>query len=307
MHTAAGVNDGHTADGDRDGGSPSDGHTADGDRNGGSSGDGGRLMSLLRDLVREEGKMEAAEMLGVNYKTLVRALNSGRMSRRMGEAVERLLAPGDGEDSVRSRQRERIELLEGRVGALERRMEAVDAEMRDTPREVRSAVDRALAEAGTGLRGLRDEHGRALRALAERMARVEAGASTRTAQPGGRRVGRELDPLLVTEKPADGDEQVYGAAWPAVAEWRRLRADHPDAGSSLPWLDTEERLLTLELEMLERFGLTLPPEKEPLRGFGRAGQVNWRRAALLDTRLALARKRRLRRVLRVLTLGRWRG
>ena len=28
--------------------------------------------------------------------------------------------------------------------------------------------------------------------------------------------------------------------------------------------------------MLEEHGLTLPPEKEPLRGFGRRGQTRWR-------------------------------
>ena len=53
-----------------------------------------RLRALLRDLVREEGRMEAAELLGVNYKTLVRAIESDDLSNRMSDAVERLLLTG---------------------------------------------------------------------------------------------------------------------------------------------------------------------------------------------------------------------
>ena len=36
-----------------------------------------RLSAMLRELVRQEGKMEAAELLGVNYKTVARAEKSG--------------------------------------------------------------------------------------------------------------------------------------------------------------------------------------------------------------------------------------
>ena len=64
-------------------------------------------------------------------------------------------------------------------------------------------------------------------------------------------------------------------------------------------------MLTLELAMLEDHGLTLPPETQPLRGFGRKGQTNWRRTALLDTRRVLARRKVLRWVRRILTLGIW--
>ena len=39
-----------------------------------------RLSGFLRDLVRQEGKMEAAELLGVNHKTLTRAEESGEIT-----------------------------------------------------------------------------------------------------------------------------------------------------------------------------------------------------------------------------------
>ena len=62
---------------------------------------------------------------------------------------------------------------------------------------------------------------------------------------------RREDPELVTEQPAEDDPEVYGAAWPLVEEWRRLREGHPYQGKSLSWLLTQERLLELELAMLE--------------------------------------------------------
>lgn len=70
---------------------------------------------------------------------------------------------------------------------------------------------------------------------------------------------------------------------------------------------TQERILVLELAMLEEHGLTLPPETQPLRGFGHRGQASWRRTALNDTRQALQKRRMLRWARRVLTLGLWRG
>ncbi len=70
--------------------------------------------------------------------------------------------------------------------------------------------------------------------------------------------------------------------------------------------DALERLLVLELAMLEEHGLTLPPETQALRGFGRKGQINHRWKALADTRVALRKRKLLRWVRTVLTLWLWR-
>ena len=67
----------------------------------------------------------------------------------------------------------------------------------------------------------------------------------------------------------------------------------------------EVRIRELEVAMLEEYGLTLPPETEPLRGLWRRSQLNWRREALHDLRRAKARRELLRWVRRVLTLGLW--
>ena len=115
-----------------------------------------------------------------------------------------------------------------------------------------------------------------------------------------------FDPEIVTVQPADDDVEVYGDAWPVVEEWRRRQDGHPNRGRTLSWLENEERLLVLELAMLREYGLTLPPEKQPLRGFGRNGQTSWRRTALAETRVRLQRRKMLRWVRRILTVGLWR-
>ena len=98
---------------------------ADVNANGGGGQDAERIRRLrmkefMRDLVRQEGRMEAAELLGVNYRTLVSAEESGRITGRMGDALERLLGASD--DPQVARLRERVDALE-EAGAAGRRVE----------------------------------------------------------------------------------------------------------------------------------------------------------------------------------------
>ena len=130
----------------------------------------------------------------------------------------------------------------------------------------------------------------------------------RSAQSGSRRGDPHFGgstPSWRPTEPAD-DEGVFGPAWPLIVEWRGLKDSRPDRGSSLSRLVTEERFLSLEMALLEEHGMTLPPETYPLRGLERVSQLNWRKAALYDTRRAREKRELLRRVRRVLTLGLWR-
>ena len=250
-----------------------------------------RLSGFLRELVREEGKMKAAELLGVNYKTLARAVKSGEITGRMGDALELLLGTGDDPE---------VTQLRGRVEALEGGVEALAKELRDGLGEIRAAVAGSAESQGQDHAQDGDHDDGA--------GRSETGAAPPVAglRPRKPFTERRLDPEVVTEEPAEDDQEVYGDAWPLVEEWRRLRADHSHRGKSLSWLTTEERLLVLELAMLEEHGLTLPPEKQPLRGFGRKGQTTHRWKALADTRAALRKRKLLRWVRKVLTLWLWR-
>ncbi len=255
-----------------------------------------RLSGFLRELVREEGRVEAAELLGVAYRTVVRAEESGEITGRMGDALERLLGTGDDPEVARLRER---------VGALEERLEGG---MESLAKELRDGLDEIRAAVAGQADGQTETVGRTQAQDKDGAGRSETRAAPPVAGLGSKKPFRErrLDPEIVTVEPDDDDPEVYGDAWPLVEEWRGLRAGHPRRGGSLSWLVTEERLLMLELAMLEEHGLTLPPEKQPLRGFGRRGQTSWRWKALADTRVALRKRKLLRWVRRVLTVGLWR-
>ena len=253
-----------------------------------------RLMALVRDLIRDEGRMEAAEVLGVNYKTLANTVKTGDLSRRMGHALERLLLYGGG--SAMARQQERIQGMEERVA------------------ELTSEIGNARAGDEDGMQALREESSQALRQLERRVAKVEASqdAHGTGAESGGDRqppVGgsrwRQY-PELVTVEPAADDEAVFGAAWAVIGEWRKLRGSHPSRGKSLSWLVERERILELEVGMMEEHGLTLPPDTLPLTGLWRRDQLVRRKMALDDTQRARAKRELLRWVRRVLTLWLWR-
>ena len=253
-----------------------------------------RLMSLLQELEREHGRKQAAELLGVDRRTLDISLDEGALSRRMRGALDKALQAGVG--SAAAEQRDRNDKLEDRLDALEALVEEQGKEMR--------VKHRAWEDA---MRAGREEHAQEHRKLEKMLGGLETGrggqdeaqANGAGPQPRRRATLRREFPDLVTLEPAEDDEEVFGEVWPLIVEWRELKAVHPDEGRSLSWLCTEERFLALELTLLEEHALTLPPATFPLRGFDRNGQVNWRKTALSDTRRALKK----RELLHTLTFG----
>ena len=99
---------------------------------------------------------------------------------------------------------------------------------------------------------------------------------------------------------------MYGAAWPLVEEWRKLLSGHPPQGKGLAWTARRERILELEIVMLDRHGLILPPETAPLGGLDRREQWSWRARELARVRRRRTQLELLSRARRVFTLGRWR-
>ena len=260
-----------------------------------------RLRALLNDLVKDLGQAKAAEELGIDRKTLWRSEGAGRMSERLAEALERML-------------------LQRAVAAMEEDRETVRA-LAERVAELEGQLSEALASAGGGNGNGGDVDGAAIDALrrefAQEMQRLErrlegrrgaapdagsGGAGTGRAGAGAPR--RYSD--LVTREPADDDEQVYGAAWELIDEWRKLWVGHSPRGRGLAWASRRERILELEVAMLEEHGLTLPPETAPLRGLDRGDQLNWRGRELEKVRRQRAGLVRLWWLRRVLTLGLWR-
>ena len=265
-----------------------------------------RLMTLLQELVRERGYRGAARVLELDRRTVTTCATTGRLSRRARHALERALQEGAG--SAAAQQRERNDGLEERVGSLEKghgalekgqdelgkelrkRMAAVEGRIKAVPRDDAQGTGAGHAGAGPS---------------PERSGQSESGASDRGRRPASRpRMKREY-PDLVTREPAEDDEDVFGDAWPLIVEWRELKDAHSTRGRGLEWLTEKERLLTVELTLLEEHDMTLPPERQPLRGLDRSGQTNWRRTALFDTRRARRKAELLRKVRRVLTFGLW--
>ncbi len=258
-----------------------------------------RLMTLLQELVRERGYKGAARVLEIDQRTVAESARTGRLSRRMREALERALQEGVG--SAAARQRERNDALEERLGELENAVESLGKEARRRLSKVEAKVDAlgrddnvntdttGAGHAGAGPSQEGDDGG-------------EDGVSAHDKSPQSKSSMRREYPDLVTLEPADDDEEVFGDAWSLIVRWRALKESHPNDGKGFDWLMERERLLEMELELLEEHGMTLPPEKQPLHGLDRSGQVSWRRTALFDTKKALARREIVGRVVGFLTL-----
>ena len=259
-----------------------------------------RLMALLGELVRDKGVMKAAKALDVDYRTLTGSLERERLSRRMRVALEKALLEGGG--SPAGEQRERNDNLEEMFKEVDGKVDVLGKDLH-----------KGLSAVQGDVKALRGDH----EGLARQVAQLASGGTEEGAQEGsdgkagpsgkprGRSSLRREFPDLVTLELADDDDEVFGAAWPLIVEWRGLKASHPDEGKSLSWLRTEERFLAVELALLEDHGMTLPPETYPLQGFDRNGQINWRRTALSDTRRALRKRELLRWVRRALSVGLW--
>ena len=259
-----------------------------------------RLMSLLQEQVRKHGRRRAAEILGVDRRTLDIALDQGMLTRRIRGALEKALQSGVG--SAAAQQRDRNDVLADRMGDLEGLVEEQGKEMRAGRRAAEDDIRKLREEQAQGLR--RIERALAGQNAAGSNSEGEVNASgVQTAKPVN--LKREY-PELVTLEPADDDDEVFGEAWELVQEWREMKETHPNEGSSLDWLLTEERFLMVELALLEEHGLTLPPARFPLRGFDRSGQTGWRRKALDDIRRKVIRRKLLVWERHLLTPGRWR-
>ena len=90
-----------------------------------------------------------------------------------------------------------------------------------------------------------------------------------------------------------------------VSEWRRLRSGGVESDGRVGRARAEERRWKLEIEVIEKFKLTLPPETEPLHEFRRDDHLGWRRKTLERVRRERVRAERLRLLRRILTLGAW--
>ena len=255
-----------------------------------------RLKALLRDMMDAEDGAKAAETLGVSYRTVSRAVESGRLTARMSAALERHLLLGGG--SAAAQQRDRVDALVERVSALER--------------ELRGGLEAVVGE----VKAFREEHARSMRHVERRLVRLEAGRSeSETPSPTGadsepgpkrRYAPSRPYPQLVTPEAEPDEDLVYGDATPVIVEWRRVRAEFLKTRTTLHRTEVQEPMLEMEIALVGEHELTLPPASFPWDEFDRRDKV-WELTQDLK-RVRAERNRALLRLWlrRVLTLGLWR-
>ena len=217
----------------------------------------------------------------------------------MREALEWGLQSGAG--SAAARQRERSD-------ALEKRIEELEGKLRNGLEDVRAAV------AGE-FNALREEQAKQRLHVERRLLRLEAGmnGSEMSSQasvepePTKRRYVLPRPYLQLVTLEAEPDEGlVYGDATPVIVEWRRDRAEFLKTlktGTTLDRTEVQERMLELEIAIVEKHGLTLPPARFPWDEFDRRDKL-WDRTQDLK-RVRVERNRALLR--RVFTFGLWRN
>ena len=253
------------------------------------------LLELLDALVEQRGKVAAAEALGVNYRTMVACQESRHVSRRMRRALEgyRDSAIGD-VDGLASDEADDIS---EKVAALEERVMALE-EAHGALEETVEAQAKQLTELEGKVEGM--EEGEPPR-IERDASGFDHGQGAEWRPP--RRDHGLPDAGVVTLEEQPDEEQAFGPAAALVAEWRRLRTGGEVSGSRIARAWAVVRRWELEIAMLGDFGLTLPPETEPLDSSCREDHLRWRKEAMAA---ALTRVRRLRWLRRVLTLGlRW--
>ena len=256
------------------------------------------LTALLGDLIGEQGKTQAAETLGVSPRTLTRYEESRRLTPTLTGALERHLLEGGG--SAAATQRHRLGMLE------------------DGQRELERALREGLAALRKERQAADERQAKAVAALEKRVAALEtagngaaAAGSRAQSQPVGQSASgkapaqrpRRVYPDLVTAEAEPGEELVYGdAATAVIVRWREARDAVPRTKDALDRFNARERLYELEIELIERHELTLPPATYPWDWGDRRQEVR-RRTELLDELIV---DRKMLRLRRFLTLGLWR-
>ena len=268
------------------------------------------LLDLLVALVEEQGRVPAAQVLGVNYRTLALCCDSRQVSLRMRRALEEFrerggvgggeAGDGDGDGPP-----------DGGVVALRQRVSELEDENAEL-RELADAQARQLEEltrrfAALEGAGQTNDDGEVVDADDDETRDHEQGDSeAQDWRPPRRRPGMPDAGVVTLEEQPDA-EHAFGPAAPLVAEWRRMRLAGQTAGSRVDRAVAAVRRWVLEAEMLGDYRLTLPPDTYPLDDGRRADRVRWRRDALAEARLELRRAKLARLLRRVIMLGLWRG
>ena len=238
------------------------------------------LMEQLQQLARERGKVEAAELLEINYRTLNATLEAGHLSKRVREAATRYFRKSADAE--------------------------VDADTEDSP-----GID--YEPRMVRLEGQMDEFLKELTALQQAVVALQSRpvVAPEPRRPPERQRPRDTAPapprVRSTVVPA---EEQPGEQWPKdvrqlVEQWREAKVDRTTARHTLGWLRAERLVLELELQLADDHQLTLPPADEPWSETRRRRELRYREAALHTAQVRVFWTTPLHWLMRALTLGLW--
>lgn len=254
---------------------------------GGVAPDKDPLLLLLQRLNKEQGNNKTAKQLGVDRKTVWRALDAGRLTPRLRDALEREQKAAELAAEREAAGTDQLE-PELRLEGLERRLQDVEGQLTS-----------GLSGLREDLAGLRDE----VRTLAWTRPELAGAGSGTASTPSTLRSPHRTYPQVVTVDPLPDDDEVFREAMPLVAEWREQRARFKAHWPSVEGLEAEVRMLELELELIEERHLTLPPGQLPWEWDQRRRETRRRAQRLGTARRNLRRARWRRRLTRGFSLG----
>ena len=164
-----------------------------------------RLMALLQELVRTWGYTGTARVLEIDPRTVTSSVQSGQLTHRVRESLQRALQHGVG--SAADRQRERSDKLEARMDKLEGQLKELKENLRIGLKvlnrletrldKTEGQVKEMQGDRRTGLKGLRMSldgvrkyYGVQRRLVEQRLLALEEGRDgTETGAPAGRGSG----------------------------------------------------------------------------------------------------------------------
>ena len=282
----------------------------------------GALLRWAGGIAKARGRVQAARDIGLNYRTLAKALDDRRLSRLAREALleahrAESVANARAEEKAGKQLGRRLEATESqladaldtlgqereRADSLERRLELLEEhEAREPDTEGPASGPKGQAsEPSTEMPREPEVEPQDAGRIGGQEPDAEESATPRSTD--GRRTSHRRG--VVTLEPLVGEEGALGEAAALVDEWRRLRGEDAQRGSAVNRASAEERRWEIEVELIGEHGLALPPETEPLHPSRRDDYLRWRRAALRRVRGQRVRAERLRLLRRILTLGLW--
>ncbi len=122
-----------------------------------------RLMALLLELVRLRGFGGTARVLEIDPRTVTSSVQSGQLTRRVRDSLQRALQHGIG--SAADRQRERSDKVEERLDKMEGQLKEMKEDLRRGLKGLRMSLD-----------GVRKYYGVQRRLIEQRLLVLEAGS-----------------------------------------------------------------------------------------------------------------------------------